>query len=196
MSDILAVQRELSEEISNQLRSRLTGEEKKRLTRRNADTNEAYQLYLKGHYFITRYNNDEAIRRGIGYLNDAIEHDPSYALAYAGLADAYYNLSNLYLPPNEAMPRAREAARRALAIDDSLAEAHASLALVKTWYEFDYTGGEPELQRAIALNPNDADIHRKYGDLLLVLGQFDRGLAEDRRAQPLDPLSVLASWDV
>jgi serine/threonine-protein kinase len=195
-SDVLGMQREMSEEISSQLRWHLTGEERKRLTRRNADTNEAYQLYLKGHYFITRYNNDDAIRRGIGYLNDAIAHDPSYALAYAGLADAYYNLSNLYLPPNEAMPRAREAARRALAIDDSLAEAHASLALVKTWYEFDYAGGEHELQRAIALNPNDADIHRKYGDLLLALGQFDRGLAEDRRAEQLDPLSVYASWDV
>ncbi len=196
LSDVLGVQRELSEEISSQLRWRLTGEERKRLTRRNADTNEAYQLYLKGHYFITRYNNDEAIRRGIGYLNDAIEHDPSYALAYAGVADAYYNLSNLYLPPSEAMPRAREAARHALAIDDSLAEAHASLALVKAWYEFDYAGGERELQRAVALNPNDAEIHRKYGDLLLALGQFDRGLAENRRAEQLDPLSVGASWDV
>src|SRR5260221_8562788 len=114
MSDILAVQRELSEEISNQLRSRLTGEEKKRLTRRNADTNEAYQLYLKGHYFVTRYNNEDAIKRGIALLNDAIGRDPTYALAFAGMADAYYNLSNLYLPPKEAMPRAREAATRAL----------------------------------------------------------------------------------
>ncbi len=196
MSDVLAVQQELSEEISSQLRSRLTGDEKRRLTRRNADTNEAYQLYLKGHYFITRYNNEEAIKRGITYLNEAIVHDPSYALAYAGIADAYYNLSNLYLPPNVAMPRAREAAQRAIALDDSLADAHASLALAKAWYEFDFAGGERELQRAIMLNPNDADIHRKYGDLLMVLSQFDRALAENRRAEQLDPLSINASWDV
>jgi eukaryotic-like serine/threonine-protein kinase len=196
MSDVLAVQQELSEEISSQLRSHLTGDEKRRLTRRNADTNEAYQLYLKGHYFITRYNNEEAIKRGITYLNEAIARDPAYALAYAGVADAYYNLSNLYLPPNLAMPRAREAAQRAIALDDSLADAHASLALVKAWYEFDYAGGERELQRAIMLNPNDADIHRKYGDLLMVLSQFDRALAENRRAERLDPLSAQASWDV
>lgn len=196
MSDILAVQQELSEEISSQLRLRLTGEEKKRLTRRNADTNDAYQAYLKGHYFITRFNNEDSIKRGITYLNDAIARDPTYALAYAGVADAYYNLSNLYLPPNVAMPRAREAAQRALSLDDSLADAHASLGLVKAWYEFDFTGGEREFQRAIMLNPNDADIHRKYGDLLTVLSQFDTALAEKRRAEQLDPLSVLASWDV
>ena len=196
MSDVLSVQRELSEEISSQLRTRLTGEEKKRLTRLNADTNEAYQLYLKGHYFITRFNNEDSIKRGIAYLNDAIARDPTYALAYAGVADAYYNLSNLYLAPNIAMPRAREAAQRALALDDSLADAHASLALVKAWYEFDFQGGERELQRAIMLNPNDADIHRKYGDLLMVLGHFDGALAEKRRAEQLDPLSTIASWDV
>jgi TolB-like protein/Tfp pilus assembly protein PilF len=196
MSDVLAVQRELSEEISNQLRTRLTGEERKKLTRRNADTNEAYQLYLKGHYFISRYNNEEAIKRGITYLNNAIGRDPTYALAYAGLADAYYNLSNLYVPPNEAMPRVREAAKRALALDDSLAEAHASLALAKAWYEFDFKGGEREFQRAIALNPNEADIHRKYADFLMAIDQTDRALAEDRRAEQLDPLSVNASWDV
>jgi serine/threonine protein kinase/Tfp pilus assembly protein PilF len=196
MSDILAVQRELSEEISNQLRSRLTGEEKKRLTRRNADTNEAYQLYLKGHYFVTRYNNEDAIKRGIVLLHDAIARDPTYALAYAGLADGYYNLSNLYQPPNEAMPRVREAATRALKIDDSLAEAHASLALVKAWYEFDFKGGEQEFQRAIALNPTEAAIRRKYGDFLMALGQPEKALAENRRAEQLDPLSPEASWDV
>jgi TolB-like protein/Tfp pilus assembly protein PilF len=196
ISDALAVQRELSEEISSQLRTRLTGEEKKRLTRRNADTNEAYQAYLKGHYFITRYNNEDAIRRGIAYLNDAIAHDPTYALAYADLANAYYNLSNLYLPPNEAMPRARAAAQRALSIDDSLADAHASLGLVKAWYEFDFAGGEREFQRAIALNPNDAETRRKYGDLLMVQGHFDLALTENRRAELLDPLSVKGSLDV
>ncbi len=94
------------------------------------------------------------------------------------------------------MPRARQAAQHALALDDSLADAHASLALVKAWYELDFAGGERELQRAILLNPNDADIHRKYGDLLIVQGHFDRALAENRRAEQLDPLSINASMDV
>jgi serine/threonine protein kinase/Tfp pilus assembly protein PilF len=196
MSDVLAVQRELSEEITSQLRTRLTVEERKRLTRRNADSNEAYQFYLKGHYFISRYNNDEAIKRGIGLLNQAIEQDPSYALAYAGIADAYYNLSNLYLPPKEAMPRAREAARRALELDDSLAEAHASLGLVKAWYEWDFKGGEREFRRAIDLEPNDSDFHRRYANFLMAAGQLDHALVESRKAEQLDPLSAQASWDV
>jgi tetratricopeptide (TPR) repeat protein len=171
-------------------------EERKRLTRRNADSNEAYQDYLKGHYFISRYNNDEAIKRGIGLLNQAIEQDPSYALAYAGLADAYYNLSNLYLPPKEAMPRAREAARRALELDDSLAEAHASLGLVKAWFEWDFKGGEREFRRAIELEPNDSEVHRRYANFLMATGQLDHALAETRKGEQLDPLSAQASWDV
>jgi serine/threonine-protein kinase len=195
MSDILGVQRELSEEISNQLRTRLSGEEQKRLTRLNAGTNEAYQLYLKGHYFTNKYNNEEAIKRGIGLLNQAIEQDPTYALAYAGLADAYYNLSNLYLPPKEAMPRARQAAERALQLDDSLAQAHVSLALAKAWYEWDFKGGEREFRRGIALNPNDSDAHRRYGDFLTATEQFDHALAEKRKAEQLDPLSVTASYE-
>jgi len=196
MSDVLGVQRELSEEISSQLRKRLSGEERKRLTHLEAGTNEAYQLYLKGHYFTNKYNNEEAIKRGIQYLNQAIEHDPTYALAYADVASAYYNLSNLYLPPNVAMPRARQAAQQALKLDDSLAPAHTQLALVKAWYEWDFKGGEREFRRAIELNPNDADSHRLYGDFLTATAQFDRALAEKRKAEQLDSLSVITAYEV
>ncbi len=196
IADVLALQQELAQEISTQLRSRLTGEEKKLLAKGTSEDSEAFQLYLKGRYFETRYNDEEAIRRGIDYFNQAIERDPTYALAYTGLAEAYFNLSNLHMPPREAMPRVREAAQRALALDDSLAAAHTSMALALVWYDWNFTKGEQEFQRAIALNPNDVDTHLHYGDFLVAVGRFDAGIAEKRRAEQLDPLSLTPSWDV
>ncbi len=194
IADVLGVQQELAEEISGQLRRRLSGEEKKLLIRRNAENSEAFRLYLKGRYYRMKFT-EAPVRKSIEYFNQAIDNDPTYALAYAGLADAYYAVSNLYMAPREAMPRARAAAERAVQLDDSLAEGHAALALVKTWYDWDFQAGEREFRRAITLNPNDAEAHRRYADLLDALGQFDRGLAEKRRAVELDPLSLVASWD-
>ena len=196
IADVLSLQQELAQEISTQLRSRLTGEEKKLLAKGTSEDNEAFQLYLKGRYFETRYNDEEAIRRGIDYFNQAIQRDPTYALAYTGLAEAYFNLSNLHMPPREAMPRVREAAQRALALDDSLAAAHTSMALALVWYDWNFAKGEQEFQRAIALNPNDVDTHLHYGDFLVAVGRFDAGIAEKRRAEQLDPLSLTPSWDV
>ena len=196
LSDVVALQKDLSDEISSQLQPHLTGEERKRLNRGRPESNEAFQLYLKGRYFATKYNDEESARKGIGYFNQSIERDPTYALAYAGLAAAYYQLSNLFMPPREAMPRVREAAERALALDDSLGPAHACLALALTWYDWDFVKGEAEFRRALALNANDADGHRMYGDFLTAMGRFDEALAEKRRAEQLDPLSVPTSWDV
>jgi len=196
VADVLSLQQELAQEISTQLRSRLTGEEKKLLAKGTSEDSEAFQLYLKGRYFANKYNDEEAIRRGIEYFNQAIERDPTYALAYTGIADAYYNLSNLHMPPREAMPRVREAAQRALALDDSLAAAHTSMALALVWYDWNFAKGEQEFKRAIQLNPNDADAHRFYGDFLIAMGRFDAAIAEKRHAEQLDPLSINASWDV
>ncbi len=196
LSDVVALQKDLSEEISSQLQPHLTGEERKLLSRRRPESNEAFQLYLKGHYFSTRFNDEEAIRKGIGYFNQSIERDPGYALAYAGLASAYFALSNLFMPPREAMPRVREAAERALALDDSLGAAHTCMALALVWYDWDFVNGEKEFRRAIALNANDAEGHQYYGDFLAAMGRFDEALVEKRRAEQLDPLSVNASWDV
>jgi serine/threonine-protein kinase len=196
LSDVLALQKELSEEISRQLRSRLSGEEKERLARRSADNSEAFQAYMKGRYFASRFNDEAAIRKGIDFYNQAIERDPTYALAYVGIAQAYYQLSNLFMPPKEAMPRVRQAAEKALSLDDSLPEAHSSLALALVWFDWKFAAGEKEFQRAVELNPNDADSHRQYGDYLVATGQFDRGIAEKRTAERLDPLSLNASWDV
>src|SRR5262245_2226598 len=196
VSDVVALQQELAQEISTQLRSRLTGEEKKLLAKGTPDDNEAFQLYLRGRYFINKYNDEEAIRRGIDYFNQAIERDPTYALAYTGVADAYYNLSNLHMPPREAMPRVREAAQRALALDDSLAAAHTAVALILVWYDWNFSKGEQEFQRAVTLNPDDVVTHLHYGDFLVAMGRFDQGIAEKRRAEQLDPLSITPSWDV
>jgi serine/threonine-protein kinase len=196
VADVVALQQELAQEISTQLRSRLTGEEKKLLAKGTPEDSEAFQLFLKGRYFETKYNDEEAIRRGIDYFNQAIERDPTYALAYTGLADAYYNLSNLHMPPREAMPRVREAAQRALALDDSLAAAHTAMAMALVWYDWNFAKGEQEFKRALALNPNDVDAHQRYGNFLLAVGRFDAGIAEMRRAVELDPLSINPSWDL
>jgi serine/threonine protein kinase/Tfp pilus assembly protein PilF len=195
LADILAVQKEMAQEISNKLRTRLSGDEARLLEKRAATSSEAFQLYLKGRYYRHKYS-EESIRKAVTYFNDAIDHDPTYALAWAGLADAYYGLSNLYMAPRDAMPRARDAAQHALALDDSLAQAHTSLALVMVWYDWNFSGGEREFRRALSLNPNDAESHRLYGSFLAASGQFDRSIAEMKMAEQLDPLSVPASWDV
>jgi Tfp pilus assembly protein PilF len=196
LSDVVELQKDLSEEISSQLQPHLTGEERKMMSRRRPESNEAFQLYLKGRYFSSKFNDEEAIRKGIGYFNQSIERDPTYALAYAGLASSYFNLSNLFMPPREAMPRVREAAERALALDDSLAQAHTCMALALVWYDWDFAKGEKEFRRAIALNANDAEAHRLYGDFLTAVGRFDEAIAEKRHAEQLDPLSLTASVDV
>ncbi len=196
LSDVVALQKDLSEEISSQLQPHLTGEERKLMNRSRPESNEAFQLYLKGHYFATKFNDEESIRKGIAYFNQSIERDPTYALAYAGLSAAYYQLSNLFMPPREAMPRVREAAEHALALDESLAQAHMCMALALTWYDWDFVKGEKEFRRAIALNGNDSEAHKAYGDYLAAMGRFDEAIVEKRRAEQLDPLGVSTSWDV
>jgi serine/threonine-protein kinase len=196
VADVVALQKDLSEEISSRLLPHLTGEERKMMGRGRPDNSEAFQLYLKGRYFSTKFNDEEAIRKGITYFNQSIERDPTYALAYAGLATAYFYLSNLYMPPREAMPRVREAAERALALDETLAPAHTCMALHLVWFEWNFPAGEREFRRAITLNPNDADAHRLYGDYLVAMKRFGEALAEKRRAEQLDPLSTTPSWDI
>jgi eukaryotic-like serine/threonine-protein kinase len=195
-ADVLIVQREMSEQISNELQLKLSGDEMKEIKAIAApESPQAYQAYLKGRYYYNSYT-EESVRKSLTFFTEAIGADPTYALAYAGLASAYYFLSNLYMAPREAMPRAREAAERAVRIDAHSADAHAALALVRTWYDWDFVAGEREFRRALLLNPNDADAHRFYGDFLIVTRQFDRAISEKRRAEQLDPLSVPASFDV
>ncbi len=195
LADVLGVQQEMAEQISSELRMKLSGDEMERLKRAAPVNPRAYQAYLKGRYYYNFYT-EESVRRSLTFFSEAISDDPTYALAYAGLASGYYFLANLYMSPREAMPRAREAAEQAVRIDDHSADAHATLALVRTWYDWDFVAGEREFRHALLLNPNDADAHRFYGDFLIVTRQFDQAIAEKRTAERLDPLSVPASFDV
>ena len=135
LSDMLVVQEEIAQEISTTLKLKLTADEKRRLTTRYTNNPAAYQFYLKGRYHWNEYGH-KGLGRAIEYFRHAIQEDPLYALAYAGLSDSYYRLSNLYLPTTEAMPKAKLAAQRALEIDETLAEAHAALGLVLMFYDW------------------------------------------------------------
>jgi tetratricopeptide (TPR) repeat protein len=138
----------------------------------------------------------EALSNAIKHFEQAIQIDPDYALAYAGLADAYYALSSNHLPPNEAMPKARSAVERALQIDETLAEAHASLGMVKAFYEWDWQAAESEYRRAIELNPGYASAHHWYGWYLALMGRLGDAIAEIKQASELDPLSLEINSDL
>jgi eukaryotic-like serine/threonine-protein kinase len=187
-SDVLVLQQEIAREIAGRLRARLTGEERRRVTRNYTENVEAYQLYLRGRYHWNK-RTAEGFRQAIEYFRQAIDRDPNYALAYSGLADCYSNLERYAgAPPSEGQPRARAAALRAVEIDDSLSEAHASLGFVY-YQSWQWAEAERALKRAIELNPNYASAHQWYGLWLDVMGRFDEAAEEGRRAQELDPLS-------
>jgi TolB-like protein/Tfp pilus assembly protein PilF len=190
-SNIFSLQGELAKEMTSMLRMRLTGEEEKRMAKNYTVNPEAYQDYLKGLYW--RYKiTEEGYSKGINYFQQAIAKDPTYALAYSGLADCYSGGANSgFVPPKEGYPRGKKAALKALELDDTLAEAHTALAFVKTDYDWDWSGAERELQRAIELNPGYARAHALYGYLLYRLGRFEEGIAEGKRGVELDPLSLL-----
>ena len=193
LADIFDVEEEISKEISDKLRLKLSGDEKKKLTKRFTQNPEAYQLYLKGRFHWNKRSAGE-LRKGIEYFEQAIGFDPSYALAYAGLADSYALLSWFYLAafaPSDVMPKARAAASRALELDDSLAEAHASMAMVDLLYDWDFPEAEREYKRALQLNPGYATVHQWYGVLLSVMGKIDDAIIESKRALELDPLSLI-----
>ena len=196
MSDVFAMQEEVAQEISAKLRLRLTGIEKKRLTKRHTEDVEAYQFYLKGRYYWNK-RTEEGLTAGMAYFQQAIDRDATYALAYAGVADSYHILAHYTsLPPSEAFPRARAAAQRALEIDPTLAEAHTSLAAIEAAYQWDWRAAETEYQRAMKLHPGYATTHHWYAFYLLMLGRTEKALAAIRQAQSLDPLSLVINADV
>jgi DNA-binding winged helix-turn-helix (wHTH) protein/TolB-like protein/Tfp pilus assembly protein PilF len=189
-TDIFAVQDLVAERVAKALMLKLTGEERELLTKHYTANTEAYQLYLRGRYFLNK-STEEDFRRSIEYFQQALEKDPNYALAYAGLADCYAQLGNYGLiPMKESHPRAREAATRALEIDDKLGEAHASLAFILTNYYWDWAEAEKRFKRAIELNPNYAMAHSWYSQYLSFMGRSDEAIREANRAQEIDPLSL------
>ncbi len=191
LTDIFELQEEISREISSKLRLQLSGEEKQKLIKRYTDDTEAYHLYLKGRY----YNNKrtpEWIRKGIEHFQEAIDLDPNYAVAYAGLADSYAFLASSTggQPPRETYPIAKAAAMKALDLDDTLGEAHCSLGFFHLLYDWDASAAEREYRRAIELSPNYANAYDGYGFYLKATGQHDDAIRSCQRALELDPLSL------
>ena len=174
VADALAVQRDIAAEISGKLRARLSNERKAQIARRQTDNPEAYQLYLKGHYYISKFDTED-LNKGLDYFHQALALDPNYALAYQGIA-GYYDLATDWLmPPTEAGPKEEEAARKALEIDDSLIESHLSLANEYFWYEFDWAAADREFQRMLELDPNYAAGSRRPWLVSNRSGPFRRG---------------------
>ncbi|HEX8773169.1 MAG TPA: protein kinase [Pyrinomonadaceae bacterium] len=197
MTDIFAIQEEIAREISEKLRFKLTGEEQKQLAKRHTDNTEAYRLYLKGRYNWNK-RTPEGFKLGIEYFKEAIDLDSGYALAYAGLADSYNMLGNYSeLAPPDAFPRAKTAAIKALRIDETLAEARASLAYAMNGYEWDWKGAGAEFKRAIELKPNYATAHYWYATVhLAALGKLDEAISEMTEARELDPLSLIINTNL
>jgi serine/threonine-protein kinase len=187
LADLLLTQEEISREIAEHLRRRLTAEQQHRVTRRFTDDYEAYELYLKGRFHLNRRTHD-SIRQGTEFFRQAIGKDSGYALAYAGLADAYYMQSGV-IAPREILPQSKAAAERALALDDTLAEAHTALGAVHFYYEWEWTAAEQSFRRAVELNPNYALAHQQLGRVLSARGRPDESILEMERARRLDPLS-------
>jgi eukaryotic-like serine/threonine-protein kinase len=188
VSDTLSIQEQISREISDKLRLRLTGEDKQRMTRGATEDRAAYQLYLQGRY---QWNKQtlEGLQESIDYFQQAVQKDPRYALAYAGQADSYAQLADFnVLPTREVLPKVKSAAARSLELDEAGAEAHTSLAWAR-FHEWDWADAEKEFKRAIELNPSYPTAHSWYGEYLMVLGRFDEALVEMNRASELNPLS-------
>ena len=191
ISSLVAVQQEIAAEIYGRLRPKIEGEEKKLLAKPPTEDVEAYQLYLQGLFYWNKWTQAD-FKKAADFFTAAVQKDPRYASSYAGLADTYSQLGDAgYLPPSEAWPKAKAAAMQAMQIDDSLAEAHTSLGLVKEHFEWDWAGAEQEFKRAIELNPNSATAHHWYGDYLANMGRSEEGLHETKKAQELDPLSLI-----
>jgi serine/threonine protein kinase/Flp pilus assembly protein TadD len=192
LADLLAVQNEIAREVSQRLRSQLSAEDQQKLTKGSTDNPEAYHLYLKGKYYTNKLSKD-GFGKGIDYFNQAIALDPNYGLAYSGLAYNYINQDDWFMPPNEAGPKARDAARKALAIDESDVGAHLSLAIETHWYEWNWAAAESEFKRAIELNPNNSETLGYYSWFLAPMGRKDEALAQAKRSQQADPLSTMAN---
>ena len=195
LTDIFAVESEISKTIAETLQAKITGSEKNSIAKAPTENPEAYELYLKGRFFWNKRTGPD-LRKGIEYFQQAVAKDPNYALAYAGMADSYLLLPNYgSASSQEALPPARTAAKKALELDDSLAEAHASLGLLAT-IELNLESALSELQRAVQLKPNYATAHHWLALAYMTLGRFDPAIAEGKRAIELDPLSLIINADV
>ena len=190
-TNIFKVQDQISEQVARSMIPSLSNAEREMLAERYTENSEAYGLYLKGRYFWNKRTVD-GLKKGIGYFEAAVEKDPQFALAYVGLADSYSLLSDYgSLPPQQIYPLAKQAVMRAVELDDRLAEAHAALGLIKTTYDWEWTGAEVEYRRAIELNPNYETAHQWYAEYLSAMGRHDEAITEIRRAKEINPFSMI-----
>jgi serine/threonine protein kinase/tetratricopeptide (TPR) repeat protein len=196
VGDLLALQEDIAKEISDKLSFRLSGEQKKHLTRRQTRNSEAFHDYLKGRYYWNK-RNQEGLSKAIQHFERAIDKDPTYALAYTGIADCYNILAfYMLLPPKDGFPKAESAAARALEIDPSLTEAHTALGFARLYYDWNWAAAEKEFMTAIQLNDAYATAHHWYAEYLIVTGRVEQGTKEMRRGQELEPLSLIINAGV
>jgi TolB-like protein/Tfp pilus assembly protein PilF len=195
LADIFSLQDSISERVTEAIAVNLSGDEKRLLTRHHTDNAEAYQLYMKGKLFYNQFT-EEGSEKALECFDKALAIDPNYAQAYVGKANLYAAYSGQLMHPLEAMPKAKEAARKALELDEQLAEAHGAMAMIIEWGDWDWGAAEREYKRTIELNPNDALAHLRYGTFLAQQKRFDEASGQLKRAQELDPLSPLVTHQV
>ncbi|MEJ7847836.1 MAG: tetratricopeptide repeat protein [Pyrinomonadaceae bacterium] len=192
--NLVSLQTEIAKDVSQKLKMKLSGAEERLLAVKDTESTEAYQLYLRGRFFWNKRTLKD-VENSIPYFQQSIAADSSFALAFSGLADSYMTLALLEggPPPHETMPKARDAARKALMIDDRSGEAHATLGIILNLYDYDFAGSEREFKRALELEPNYATAHLRYSLLLTLLGRHDESLVAIRRALEIEPLSVFVN---
>jgi TolB-like protein/DNA-binding winged helix-turn-helix (wHTH) protein/Flp pilus assembly protein TadD len=195
LRDVFVLQTAVAKRIADEIRVTLTPLDRARLARIRLSNSDAYRSYSKGRFFWNK-RNEQDLKKAITFFQQAVDADPGYALAYDGLADSWIPLGWYgFMPPSETFPYAKTAVMKALSLDDSLAEAHTSLAFLNLYYERDLTGAEREFRRAIDLNPNYANGHHWYGEFLSLVGRHSEAIAESQRARELDPLSsIINAW--
>jgi len=192
-SDLVSLQSEIARDVSTKLRLKLTGAEETKVTKNYTTNPKALELYLKGRYLSRQFTLD-GFKKGVEAFNQALTIDPNYALAYAGLSDAYFYASTIHLPPTEALPKVGEYAQKALAVDESLAAAHHSMANYKANYERDNSGAKREFERALELDPNDSSIYFDYSQLLANTGYSNQSITLAQRAKVIDPQDSYVSY--
>jgi adenylate cyclase len=193
MQDIFAVRSEVAQKVAETLKVRLLGEEKKQIDKKPTENLEAYNLYRQGRYYGDNVS-EEGIKKALPFFQQAIQKDPRFALAYAGMADTYVAAADAFIAPREAFSKAKEAALKAIELDDTLAEAHASLGLVHYHYDWDWAAAEKEFKRAQVLNPQSVWSYTLYSQFLGGMGRVEEANEQGRRALEVDPLSVTARW--
>ncbi|MBI3473194.1 MAG: protein kinase [Candidatus Solibacter usitatus] len=190
LADLVAVQKEIARDISQKLRLKLNVQQERKLDRRYSATSEAYQLYLKGRYFWNRRTTPD-VRRGLEYFQQSVDKDPTFALAYTGLADSYFILAVWNAVPSaDSLSKAKAMAKKALDLDDQLAEAHTSLAWIIAHLDWDWSAAERGFKRALELDPNYSTGHQWYGRFLGAVGRFDEAIAASQRALEIEPFSI------